>query len=47
MFYFSFNLISNWMRNDSSSLGPIPFQVVHNPECVVAIVIFYGIIDNP
>jgi hypothetical protein len=40
IFYnFSFNLTFNWMHNDSSSLSPIAFQVVHNPQCLVTSVI--------
>jgi hypothetical protein len=43
IFNFSFNLISNWIHNDSSNLSPVAFQVVHNPECLVTSEILYGI----
>jgi hypothetical protein len=42
LFIFSYNFNSNWVHNDSSSLNPFAFQVVHNYECHVTSVILYS-----
>jgi hypothetical protein len=43
IFNISFNLTFNWAHNDSPSLSPFAFQVIHNPECHVRSALLYTI----